>query len=169
MSNEMKVLIAVEDDTSGETIVKFAIENMASPHNSTEYVVLHVIPPLSTYLQHALTPELAAKLSSNARKEGKLLVREMAQKLRSATNATTVKEVVAEGHIIEEILSMAGQWGTQLILVGTDERKGIGQCFPCSVSMAVLSHSDCSVLVVRNARSATEIGTSKYSKLGAAL
>lgn len=145
----MKTLIAVEDETSGEAIVNFAIHNMAGKHDS-EYVVLHVIPPLSTFVNLALTPELATKLSNNARKEGKLLVRELAARLRAEAHAHSVHEVVGEGERVEEILSMARQWNTQLILIGMDQRKGMGQCF-CSVSMGVLRHSGCSVLAVRNA------------------
>ncbi|MBY0552491.1 MAG: universal stress protein [Candidatus Obscuribacterales bacterium] len=145
----MKILIAVEDESSGNGIVDFVIQNMAWRHDS-EYIVLHVIPPLSNFVKLALTPELATKLSNNARQEGKLLVRELALRLRSMPHVSAVREVVAEGHRIEEIVSMARQWNTQLLLVGTDDFKGISPCFSCSVAISVLSHSDCSVLVVRN-------------------
>jgi nucleotide-binding universal stress UspA family protein len=62
----------------------------------------------------------------------------------------TVDRVVRYGHPVEEICHYAGKHATDLIVMGTHGRSGLGRVLLGSVAERVLRISPCPVLVVRH-------------------
>jgi nucleotide-binding universal stress UspA family protein len=143
----MKVLLAVDDEDFGEAIAEFAMHH-AWPA-ATEFRVANVIPSLLAYTSMSAVPELIHDLREESRKKGAALVRKIALKLRDVLHSSHIEETVVEGHPADEILSMAKEWSADLILVGSHGRRGLNRLIMGSISMAVVSHAPCSVLVVR--------------------
>lgn len=147
----MKVLLAVDDEGFGAAIADFATHHQWPV--PTEFRILNVIPPIFAYTSFAAVPDLMQDLRDESRKAGDELVRKIALRMRDVFHASNVEELVVEGHPADEILSMAKQWKADLILVGSHGRRGISRLVMGSVSMAVVSHAPCSVLVIRLAES----------------
>lgn len=155
----MKVLLAVDDESFGTAIVDFTTHHQWTL--GTEFKVVNVIAPIIAYTTFAAVPDLMQDLRKESRKAGDALVRKIAIQMRDVLHDSNVEEVVVEGHPAEEILAMAKQWQADLILIGSHGRRGISRLFLGSVSMAVVSHAPCSVLVIRLSGAEESDNTSK--------
>ncbi len=144
----MKILIAVEDKVFGEALSEFVINHQWP--ESTEFKVVHIVEPL--YIEHYMdgySYDLLPSLVEERHRRGRSLVIAVGMKLKEAFPAATVDEVILDGSPKEQILKLSSDWPADLIVVGSHGRRGLSQFFLGSVSMAVLSHSPCSVMIVR--------------------
>lgn len=85
-----------------------------------------------------------------------LLAEEAATALAMATELCRkldghVQEIILHGHVTERILQYAGQFGADLIVVGTHGRKGVRRAVLGSTCENILRSSPIPVLAVRHA------------------
>jgi nucleotide-binding universal stress UspA family protein len=105
--------------------------------------LLHVKPlPTVAYGEFgALPPEATDHLEE---------LKERLARMQPADAQIAVERYVVEGEIAWEILRMAEQWETDLIVMGTHGRGGLGRLLMGSVAELVVRKAGCPVLTVKN-------------------
>lgn len=144
----MKVLIAVDDQLFGDALATFVGEHQW-PLDS-EFTVLNCISPID--LNHSPDITYLPFLESTQEESlmaAKALVRHVALKIRDLLKTSHVKEVVLEGNPKEEILSFAKNWQADIIVLGSHGRHGLSRFVLGSVSMAIVSHAECTTVIIR--------------------
>lgn len=132
------VLIAVDDEAFGLAMVDFIGKHRWS--EGTVFTVMHAIDPA----------EAAARWpSEQVEAEANNLVKQIADRLRSALADVQVEEVVSFGRAKECILDLAARTKAGLIVMGSHGRHGISRFVMGSVSQAVAAHAPCSVAIVK--------------------
>jgi universal stress protein A len=140
----MKILLTVDDSECSREAVKQASAYF-NPQ-TTQIKILHVTAPpyYSTPPQMArgYAPEMEA-IEKNVGAE----MEHFAEMLRSAGFA--VDCAVETGEVRSIIIDFAGNWGADLIVIGSRGYKGLTRLLLGSVAESVVRHAHCSVLVVR--------------------
>jgi nucleotide-binding universal stress UspA family protein len=93
---------------------------------------------------------------------------EYARKLQKAIPSAILSQEVLAGMPKEVILEVAETWGADMIVMGSHARKGLSRFLLGSVSMSVLSHSPCSVIIVKLPQSDKTAGGSARTTMAAA-
>jgi nucleotide-binding universal stress UspA family protein len=107
-----------------------------------------VVPMTMTmYEPVTLPPELITKLADAVRQSGATLL-EKAQKKVEAEGIQS-KTLLIEGHVVEEILKVAKEEDSDLIVIGARGLSTIREIFLGSVSHGVTLHAPCPVLLMR--------------------
>lgn len=157
----MKILLAVDDETFGDAIVDFVAHHEWPA--DTRFKLMHVIPPIIDYVSLAAVPMIMQEVREESQKTGHALVRKLAIRLRDLFHSANVEETVNEGHPAESILSEAGEWDADLIVVGSHGRRGLSKLVMGSVSAAVTGHAPCSVAVIRPQPATAQPGEKRAS------
>ncbi len=117
-----------------------------------EYLIQHSYPAgTEIKLLHAIEAEEAvyAWPSDQYRKDAEELVCSMTERLKQRFPEFDVVGEIVEGYAKEKIVEIAKAWGADLIVVGTHGKQGLNKFILGSVSMEVLSHAPCSIVVLR--------------------
>lgn len=144
----MKALIAVDDTDPSWDAARFAGRLLAE---DDEVVVLNVAKPRRPMYMTAgglagyPAPTRAATPDATERRNGE--ARAIANTAASVAQAD--RAIVAEGDAGETICRIANEEGSDLIVVGTQDKNALVRLFTGSVSDYVLKHAPCPVLVVR--------------------
>lgn len=159
----MKILLAID----GSSCSNVAVDEVAQrpwPANSLVRVISVVEPPAPLAAEPYMPPptDYFAEVEKAARDAAREAVTRAESKLRDGGNILVSTEVLT-GSPKRLIVEEAERWGADLIVVGshgygTWERLLLG-----SVSQAVVTHAECSVLVVREkkTRSGSAAGKDK--------
>lgn len=146
----MKILLAVD----GSLPSQHAIDEVARrpwPSQST-IRVLSVIqpytPPATEFVLAGATMEEMRRLQTL---EAEGLTSRAAEAIMSAS--VSLETIVREGDPRATIVDEATEWGADLIIVGSHGRTGVKRWLLGSVANAVVSHSPCSVEVIRRRQS----------------
>jgi len=138
-----RVILAIDGSKSSEKTLQFLLRNMRSTQKNPSVwekgteaaitvMVVHVMPS-SKY------PEV--------KESGKALVHSYAEKLVMA--GYEVEEILRFGNPADEIIKLAQRRNADLVLTGAKGLGAIGRLLLGSVSMRLIQHSRCSVLLVR--------------------
>lgn len=129
-----RLLLATDGSKSSQRALRFLAREIKPQRAgmAIEVLVMHVIP----FLRY---PEV--------REAGKALVHDYADKLTQA--GFRADEVSQLGHPVEEIMKIADRHKVDLILAGAKGLGAVARFFLGSVSMKLVQHSPCSVLVIR--------------------
>lgn len=140
----MKILLAIDASPFSQA----AIETLTAQFQpeDTEVRVLHVVEPIAYSVPMEMAPGYHPELNDQV-KEGQKLVEAAAEMLRAA--GFKVTSLVEKGDARSIIVDQATAWPADLILVGSQGRKGLNRFLIGSVSEAVARHAPCSVEVVR--------------------
>jgi len=145
----MKILVAVDSIDFGKEMVSL-IENIG-PSEKSQVRIMTVIPSILAYSNLAVVPALVQELRDDAREDAVDLINTMAGQLKTAFPNSEIDEKIVEGTPAHEILAMADEWNSDLIIVGSHGLMGIKKLLMGSVSQEVVGNARCSVLVCRNA------------------
>lgn len=143
----MKVLIGVDDSAHAETTLEF-VRRMPWPEGTAMIVVSSVQMPFAAYTE-AYAPvavDVGAWLDALTKLHQDVATRG-ARKLADA--GLRAQERVLQGDPREALLEEAKKERADLIVVGSHGRTGIDKLLMGSVATHVVTHSPCSVLVVR--------------------
>ncbi|HEY9713573.1 MAG TPA: universal stress protein, partial [Chroococcales cyanobacterium] len=144
----MKVLVPVEDYLFSSAIVK-----LLSQHHwpaDTEFFVVNVIEPHMMNLVAPLPMEPLFPIpEQHILHDAKELLAAATQALRFAIPGARFIEKIQVGNPAEEILSLARSWPADLIVAGSHGHSGFNKFFLGSVSLKVVTHSPCSVLLAK--------------------
>jgi nucleotide-binding universal stress UspA family protein len=147
----MKIILAVDRSEFSRWAVDLVLGLPLT--TEPEIIVLHVVDLLPV-VHPAMTPILA-------RQYGKSIRQELNKNLKAAKRLTetiskrlgkkwqSVRPVVDEGHVAERIISWAKREKADLIILGSRGLHNIKAFLMGSVSQKVVTHSPCSVIVVK--------------------
>lgn len=144
----MKILLAVDASAASEAALNFVIDEVKT--EGTEVCMFHVLDPYPDWLAKRFgrldAPDFAPAVQKQRAMASELLAR-TAETLRAA--GFSVSSLIREGDARTLILQKAKAWRTDLIVIGSAERKGIRHFFSSSISEDVARDASCSVEVVR--------------------
>lgn len=143
----MKILIAVDESDYAKAIVDFVAK---SNWTDSDITVMSVVDPLKINSLMAVLPgPVLDEMFEAHLKRARTLTSSVADQIRSVTKRCQVFEKVIEGKAAQEILEFAKEWQTDLVIMGSHGKSGFSKLFLGSVSLNVMSHASCSVLIVR--------------------
>ena len=138
-----KIVLAVDGSEVSRNALRHAIE--LTKQNNGTLIAVHVIPPIDVTDIETFKPE---SLMRGLRQEGEKIlseVKELAQK-----EGVKVQATIEEGVPFEKICEVAENTDSDIIVMGSHGRTGIGKVFIGSVTERVISRTHCRpVLVVK--------------------
>jgi nucleotide-binding universal stress UspA family protein len=144
-----RILLATDGSEEAEEAAGVAVELARSTGSELHVVHVELLPPMPPY------PEVLGWREDLewAERQARELLDEQVKKVEDAGG--TVAGVHLRGEFpAEEIVALAEELGTDLIVVGSRGRGGIRRALKGSVSDRVVRHAHCPVLVVRSPSSA---------------
>ena len=138
-----RVLLAT-DGSVASIAAAHAIAGMSLPENTEVRVVSAVNPMIYSLEELGLTGDSGTDHAHRAIGN--------AVQVLSAAPLKISAEVIAGG-AARQIVARARHWGADLIVLGTNERRGLGRLLFGSTSAAVASGAHCSVRVIRRKES----------------
>jgi nucleotide-binding universal stress UspA family protein len=147
-----RVLAAVDGQEASEHALE-VLARLPLPAEA-ELRVIHALHLGSTALPSPLVPGLLAasmieRYDQEYRALGERIVRHARELLDHAGRAATTE--LRWGPVASEIVAAAQEWQADLIAVGAANRSALSRFLLGSVSIGVLHHAPCSVLVARTA------------------
>lgn len=144
----MKVVVGIEDKVFGEAIINFIGTQKWAPE--TEFRLVHVIDTLASceMIGELACPEAVSLMEAEKEAVKELLMEADLKLMKMVPDARTEQKIVY-GSPKEGLLDEIEKWHADLLIVGSHGRTGITRFLMGSVSMALLSHAPCSVLIVK--------------------
>jgi nucleotide-binding universal stress UspA family protein len=155
----MKVLVALDDSSCSAATISAVIDQFRP--DTTDVRVLHVIEWLlerPTALAFADGSAAVARVlvaDHEIRGQTWSLVGQAVRRLHAAGFRATTH--VIEGHARTAIVTMADDWPSDIIVMGSHGRTGFQRVLMGSVSEWVVRHAKCTVQVVREHQRATAV------------
>ncbi len=147
-----RVLVAVDDSEQARWALELAIRIART--SDAEIAIVHAIPepgPVSPELAYA-EPAIRAQM----REAASGLVKESAARVPEGIKVTTI---LHEGTAARHICAAAGDWGADLIVIGTHGRGMLGRLLLGGTAENVVRHAHCPVLTVAHpSPAATRLG-----------
>lgn len=147
----MRILLAVDNSESAEAATRAIVKQFRA--ENTEVCVLHAvewgraIPSSFAFARGGTYGAQFCSVEKQARERAAALVASIADALRaSGFRASTT---VVEGDPLLAILGHAAEWGADLIVLGSHDRRGLDRIWFGSVSEKVAQQAPCSVEIVR--------------------
>jgi nucleotide-binding universal stress UspA family protein len=146
------ILVPLDLTENAEAIVEWAIGWALMTH--AQLVLLHVVAPINNYLV-PIYPDPMGYDQHYARARD--AARERLLPLAHIAEARGVDASIRVqiGFPTEEILSLAGEAGAGLIILGTHGRKGLAHVFLGSTAEKVVRLAECPVFVVKEGHTST--------------
>ena len=140
----MKILLATDGSNFSDAAAGSIAKQFRAQDN--EVLVLSVVEPITTANTPQMAPGYYPELDQQKR-EAKALVERTAEMLTAAGFKVSTSVVTGDAKTV--ILDEAADWRSDLIVVGSHGRKGLGRFLLGSVSEAIARHATCSVEIVR--------------------
>ena len=156
-----KILLATDGSSEAELAARTAVD--LSQKTDSELHLIHVLDVAKVGLSMAVLyseatdpegvklpdPVLEEELERSAKQEGKEVLEAEVERVRSA-GGTLAQSHLMMGEAEREIVHLAEDLGTGLIVMGSRGRRGMRRALMGSVSDSVVRHAHCPVLVVRH-------------------
>lgn len=145
----MRVLIAVEDKIYGDAIVDFVAKH--NWESGTEFKVIHAthLEEMGYVTSSRYCCDVARSLIEERERRARALVKGVAAGIQTKLSGVSVSEQITLGSPKDVILDTAEEWKADMIVLGSHGRKGFSRFMLGSVSLSVLSHARCSVMIVK--------------------
>ena len=147
----MKILLAIDGSDCSDAAVEEVARRPWPEGSSVKVLTALEIPVAPTPEGWAIPPDYFEEMEVGLRKQGQNVVNRALQKLK-ANKTLSVDAVLVSGSPRPVILDEAETWGADLIVLGSHGYSAWKRFLLGSVSQAVVSHSKCSVEVVRGPR-----------------
>ncbi len=152
----MKILIATDGSKFGDEAIK-KVAGFISPDDKTVIKVITVVEPFTPMAPDAfgVAIDYYREAEKTANETAADAVKKASADLESSlgvSEVSIVSEVIRGKFPKHAIVDEAGEWGADLIVVGSHGYGFWDRMLLGSVSSAVVHHAPCSVLVVRTAR-----------------
>lgn len=149
----MKILLAVDDSDVSKAAVREAL--MRPWPDGSELRIINVVPneyplPAIGVPGMGMAPAAVDAFTETQQihwDQANAMVAALANQMSAA--GLIVEGVIRRGDPADRIVLEAGEWGADLILMGSHGRHGLSRVILGSVAQKVLSHAPCSVEVVR--------------------
>ena len=141
------VLIPLDGSPSSKNSVKKAMSTGVIK-DSEVHLITVISPPTAIPSKNPyMATEMVTELADANKKYAETLLEETTKLIASVTQPKTA--VIKEGNPAEEILKYAEEIGSNLIVMGNRGLSTFSKILLGSVSQKVLTHSCCSVLIVK--------------------
>lgn len=146
----MKILLAIDGSAHSQGIVD-VLQRLPLPE-PTELIVLTVLAAddlfdtVETVMDDGDRAGLEARSQAQRQQTERLLAQEAE---RFADTGWTVRTMLREGHIAQQIVEAADELGADLVAVGARGLGGIKRFLLGSVSHKIIKYAPCSILVAR--------------------
>lgn len=143
-----KILVAVDGSPTGALGLKQAIGLAQALKSKLRFVyVVNDYYTVMPYFEAAFVGDMLTRV----REEGKRILHE-ANEMARASAVTTEAALLEDSHaeVGARLLKDAGEWGADLIVMGTHGRRGLRRVVLGSDAEYVLRHSAVPVLLVRS-------------------
>lgn len=155
----MKIVVAIEDKIYAQAITD-CICSMTWDEKP-EFKILSAVPPLKFPI-----PAVAGaadtryvEVQEERRRAAKSLVLGVGTQIAQHVPHATIEDAVIDGDPKVKITELAKDYEADLIVMGSHSRGNLERLFVGSTSLTVLSHSPCSVLIVKLAQTADKEAT----------
>jgi len=140
----MKILLAIDGSRFSEAATEAVLAQYRGPQTEVQVLCVVPVPTLSAPPQMAASyaPELQEEVN-----QAKELVDRAVDKLHGA--GLKAAGQVIKGDVRDVTIEFAKEAGTDLIVLGSHGRRGVGRLLMGSVAEAVVRYAPCSVQVVR--------------------
>jgi Universal stress protein UspA and related nucleotide-binding proteins len=160
----MKVLIAINETSYADAIADFVTTHHWEP--DTEFTLMTVVEPLKVGSMMAVLPgpildETVAKQKENAER----VLAAFVQSISQTVSEERIKRIILEGFPSDEIMKEVLVSKSNMLVVGSHGRHGIERIVLGSVSLFLVSHAPCSVVVIRPARKQEELNKPSLAKV----
>ncbi len=142
----LKVLIAIDGSLSSRQALEFAGDMLATREASI--TIMHVIAQHLVYGKAGAVPTEMYDIAQACDASNHLLD-ESIQRLRSLGIGPAIEKQIVIGDPAEEIVSVAAEDATDLIIIGSRGLNTAQRLLLGSVSHKVAAHAPCPVLIVR--------------------
>lgn len=144
----MKVLISVDESDFAKAISEFVVSHQWD--EDAEFTIISVVEPLKVGNIMAVLPgpildEMMVQKQQNAEKVVEDTLRDICKVVPKAN----VRKVIVEGSPTEEIMKAVTIGKPDMLLIGSHGRHGIDRIILGSVSLFLVSHAPCSVIVIK--------------------
>lgn len=143
----LKVLIPVDGSPSSrysvEKAIRTGIAKEAEVHIMTVITPTHAVPTRNPYM----AAEMVTELGEANRKYAENVLADAVKEISSVVEPKSA--VIRDGNPAEEILKYAEEIGSDLIVMGNRGLSTFNKVLLGSVSQKILTHSCCSVLIVK--------------------
>ena len=151
----MRILLAVDGSQFSDAAVE-EIANRPWPVGSEVDVLSVSEPPAYPMGEAAALPSgYYEEIERIAQEQARTAVDRAADRIRAGATRLKIADHVVAGHPVKEIVDLAEQLDSDLIVVGSHGYRGFKRLLLGSVSQAVASHAKCSVEIVRGKSTAT--------------
>lgn len=146
----MRVLIAVDDELFGSACADFVTEHVWQP--GTIFKIIHAVEPV--YIGDRLSAMYGLDLENQILQDRQAYGRDVVAKVKEVLEKKLPAGIAIETNVIagsphHVILDTAETWKADSIVMGSHSRSGFDRFLMGSVSLAVLSHANCSVVIVK--------------------
>ncbi|HXC67950.1 MAG TPA: universal stress protein [Nitrospiraceae bacterium] len=138
-----RVILAIDGSKSSEKTLQFLLRNMRSTQRNPSVWEKGTEEAITVMVVHVMPSSKCSEMKES----GKALVHSYAEKLVMA--GYEVEEILRFGNPADEIIKLAQRRNADLVLTGAKGLGAIGRLLLGSVSMRLIQHSRCSVLLVR--------------------
>ncbi len=143
-----KVLVAI-DSTGLPPMVVDTLSKQMHPEQ-TKVLVLEIVEPLVFSVPPQMAPGYAPELAVRQKERLDRAKKVLDQAVEVLSKAGfSVDSRVAESEIKEGVLTVASEWGANLIVVTSHARKGAAKFLHPSVAQSIVRSAPCSVLVLK--------------------
>lgn len=144
----MKVLISVDESDYADAISQFVIGHQWDA--DTEFTVMSVVETLKVGNIMAVLPGPVLDEMMEKRKEhAQIVVEDTVRTISKITSREKVHKLIVEGSPSEEIMKEVTIIKPDMLLIGSHGRHGLDRIILGSVSLFLVSHAPCSVVVIR--------------------
>jgi len=143
----MKILLAIDDSKFSEAATQVVQQQMRP--EQTELYILHVVAPIDSHpsIPHAVHAHDIQAAQPALLQRGKEVVAHAAELLSTA--GFTVHTAVEPGDPGPAIVAFAAKRHCDVIVVGSQGRRGLDRMLMGSVAEFVARHASCTVEIVR--------------------
>jgi nucleotide-binding universal stress UspA family protein len=157
-----RILIPVDNDEPSSWAVQAAATLVAK--FGSKVAMIHVFfPPFGVGPESAV---MRPDITDEQMRRGREL---LAKHHKAFPPGTSVEEVILVGQPPDQIVEYARKWGADLVIVASQQRRGLARLILGNVAEVVIRYSPCTVLVVRPKEEAeaqtTEAGASHGANL----
>lgn len=144
----MKVLIAIDEPNFAKAIAEFV--NTHKWDVDTDFEVLSVIEPLKIGSVMAVLPgPVLDEMLEKRKEETAQVVENFVRSISRTVPRTKIRKQIIEGFPTDEIMKEVTREKPEMLIVGSHGKHGIERIILGSVSMFLVSHAPCSVVVIR--------------------
>lgn len=146
-----KILVAVDGSEASIRAADYAFDIASKDIGTCTLYLVHVIPP-QVHLTYSsgYFGVVPVDLRSEIEAEAKEWFNRILAKVRRRDNLYIIEKVISTGaSIVAEIANFADEKHIDLVVVGATGKSGLRKLLPGSVSSGLVTHSHCSVMIIR--------------------